>query len=203
MASTGRTCKLHIERPHPVSGFEPRTFLLCGVSTDTTPPCHYSCMVKSILTGQAGAGTFNGFGRRLHGLRTSVLIPFISSLIPFCQILFCLRPFGLMQFVWGHFVQGCLVWSSTGGHIRHDNVSFSMVWGCVVQRMMPFYMMSVSWVCPNTYTVAVFCFSITHYQVLCTVNMLCIMIFLCNLGVKCTQLTMDGIKERTPSSDST
>lgn len=53
-------------------------------------------------------------------------------------------------------------------------------------------------------SLAVFCFNITHSQVLCTVNMLSIMIYLCILAVKCTQLaTWMGIKEPAPNSDST
>lgn len=121
------------------------------------------------------------------------------------------------HFVWYSFVWGFLVWCFLSGAIcprppyvigGHPKLMFFPV--------VPFCMMSVNWYWSHTHTVqvnvflfcvfslAVFCFGIMRSRVLCTVNMLSIMIYLCNLAVKCTQLaTWMGIKQPAPSSGST
>lgn len=168
---------------------------------------------KCIVTRQADSETFTGSRPRLFGLRWSALILFISG-----------------WFVWYHFVIYCFVWgffcsdavfSAALSDLQLTDASdvalfLPVVWGRSLERMLPFWPESAR-VCPKktrstSQRVPLLCvisacllfFRVTHSQLLCTAGTLSIMIYLCNLAVKCTQLaTWMGIKEPAPGSDNT
>lgn len=141
----------------------------------------------------------------------------LVCLIPFRQILFCLRLFLL----WCCFSETVLPNAALSDLQLNDSsvvtLFLPVVRGRSLERMLPFRPIS-AWVCPKktrstSQRVPFLCvlspcspffFRVAHSQLLCTAGTLSIMIYLCNLAVKCTQLaTWMGIKEPAPGSDNT